>query len=241
MCPAKLSSRFLLNGMIGASQPASHWSPLWRGTVFVLASTSLSCLLVDFYGLCPMRTFAGVIFVPAMVVLAGLAVYDYGHGNGELARAVIIGAVGGVTAAVAYDVFRLPFVFARRWGIEGLIPALNLFKVFPAFGAMLLRQPIQQAHYSLAADYLGWAYHFSNGLTIGVMYLALIGAGARRHWGWAVLLALGLEAGMLFTPYPRVFGIPVTLRFVLVTLAAHAVFGICLGLCVKLLFRKFRE
>ena len=98
-------------------------------------------------------------------------------------------------AAVAYDLFRLPFVFAREWGIAGVIPALNLFKVFPAFGAMLLGQPIQQVHYSLAAHYLGWAYHFSNGLTIGVMYLALIGAGARRHWSWAVLLAMGLEAG----------------------------------------------
>ena len=196
---------------------------------------------MDFYGICPMRTFAGAIFVPAMVVLGGLAVFSHLEDNGELKRAVTIGAIGGLMAAVAYDLFRLPFVFAREWGIAGVIPALDLFKVFPAFGALLLGQPIQQVHYSLAAHYLGWAYHFSNGLTIGVMYLALIGAGARRHWSWAVLLAMGLEAGMLFTPYPRVFGIPVTLRFVVVTLTAHAVFGVCLGLCVKTLSRRFPE
>lgn len=188
-----------------------------------------------------MRTFAGAIFVPAMLGLSGLTIFDHCRGSGELMRAITIGAVGGLLAAVAYDLFRAPFVFARQWGIAGVVPALNLFKVFPAFGAMLLGQPIQQAHYSLAAQYLGWVYHFSNGLTIGVMYLALIGAGARRHWGWAVLLALGLELGMLFTPYPRVFGIPVTFRFVLVTLAAHAVFGVCLGLCVKTLSRRFPE
>ncbi len=227
--------------MIRASQSESHWSPAWRGAVFVLASTSLGCLLADFYGICPMRTFAGAIFVPAMLVLGGFAVFDDCRGSGDLKRAVTIGAVGGLLAAVAYDLFRVPFVFAHQWGIAGVVPALNLFKVFPAFGAMLLGQPIQQAHYSPAAECLGWVYHFSNGLTIGVMYLALIGAGARRHWGWAVLLALGLELGMLFTPYPRVFGIPVTLRFVVVTLAAHAVFGVCLGLCVKRLFRRFPE
>jgi hypothetical protein len=66
------------------------------------------------------------------------------------------------------------------------------------------------------------------------MYLSLIGNGARRHWAWAVLLATGLELGMLFTPYPRVFGIPLTFRFVFVTLAAHAVFGLCLGWTVKI-------
>jgi hypothetical protein len=197
--------------------------------------------MADFYGVCPMRLFAEAVFVPAMVLLGGLALFDHWRGDGDFKRAVAIGAVGGLLAAVAYDVFRVPFVFAREWGIAGVVPALNLFKVFPAFGAMLLGQPLQQAHYSLSAQWLGWAYHFSNGLTIGVMYLALIGAGARRHWGWAVLLALVLELGMLSTPYSRVFGIPISLRFVLVTLAAHAVFGVCLGLCVKRLFRRFPE
>jgi hypothetical protein len=127
----------------------------------------------------------------------------------------------------------VPFVFARELGISSVVPALNLFKVFPAFGAMLLGQPVQQANYSAAASLLGWLYHFSNGASIGVMYLSLIGNGSRRHWAWAVLLATGLELGMLFTPYARVFGIPVTPRFVFVTLAAHAVFGICLGWTVR--------
>lgn len=66
----------------------------------------------------------------------------------------------------------------------------------------------------------------------GVMYLALIGDAARRHWAWAVLFSLGLELGMLFTPYPAVFDIGVTKQFVVVTIAAHAIFGIALGLFV---------
>ena len=87
---------------------------------------------------------------------------------------------------------------------------------------------------------VGWIYHFSNGATFGVMYLVILGSASRQHWAWAVLFALALELGMLFTPYPRVFGIDMTTRFVLVTVAAHAVFGAGLGLALRFLARRVR-
>jgi len=54
----------------------------------------------------------------------------------------------------------------------------------------LLGQPIEQATYSTAARLLGWAYHFSNGLTFGVMYLAILNDPRRRHWAWGAVFAL---------------------------------------------------
>jgi hypothetical protein len=168
-----------------------------------------------------------------MITLAALAMLDWSRGDKELARAVLIGVAGGLVAAVAYDVFRLPFVFARELGITQVIPPLQLFKVFPRFGAMILGQALDQASYSLSATLLGWAYHFSNGATFGVMYLALVGEATRRHWAWAILMAVVIELGMLLSPYPRIFDIPVTTRFVIVTLAAHAIFGVGLGLSAK--------
>ena len=62
------------------------------------------------------------------------------------------------------------------------------------------------------------------------MYIALVGDGASRHWAWAVLMAVVLEIGMLATPYPQVFYIDVGLSFIIVTLAAHVIFGIVLGI-----------
>ena len=185
-----------------------------------------------------MRIFTPFIFLPALAVLSGLALLDSKRGDGQLARAVLIGLTGGLLAAAAYDVFRLPFVFAKEWGIDSVVPPMQLFKVFPRFGAMILGQPIEQRQYSLAASLLGWAYHFSNGATFGVMYLAMVGDAKRRHWAWAVAMAVGLELGMLLTPYPRVFGIPITARFVAVTMAAHAIFGVGLGLAVSWLARR---
>ena len=59
----------------------------------------------------------------------------------------------------------------------------------------------------------------------------------KRHWAWAVLFAVGLELAMLFTPYPAFFHIPLTTKFVVVTLAAHFVFGIVMGLATMSLWR----
>lgn len=203
-----------------------------RVVLFLLAATSIWCLLAQFYGLCPMRPFAIFILLPATLALIVWAVVDAIRGTGMICRAVVIGSVGGLIAAVAYDVFRLPFVFAKPLGIDGVVPAMNLFKVFPRFGAMLLGEAIEQPAYSLAAHVLGWTYHFSNGATFGIMYLTLVGD-PRRHWLWAVLFAVGLELAMLFTPYAGVFSIHVTATFVAVTLSAHLVFGIFLGLTLR--------
>lgn len=213
--------------------PPIRWNLPGRALVFLLAAVSIACLLADFYRLCSMRTFAIAILVPATLLLLAIAWLDREHGDRRLFRAVLIGSLAGLLAAVAYDLFRLPFVFANAWGIAGVVPPMNLFKVFPRFGAMLLDQPIEQPTYSVAAHLLGWTYHFSNGLTFGVMYLALIGDPQRRSWLWAVAFALGLELAMLLTPYPRMFGIHVTTAFVAATLAAHAVFGISMGLIAR--------
>jgi hypothetical protein len=217
---------------------SSHWTASGRWLAFILAASSIACLLFDFYRLCPMKTFTLFIFLPAMAMLLGLALFDRRSGDGRLWRAIVIGAAGGLLAAVSYDVFRLPFVFAREWGISNIVPPLQLFKVFPRFGAMILGQPIEQTSYSTAAQVLGWSYHFSNGATFGIMYVAMIGRPTRRHWSWAVLMAVALELGMLLTPYPQLFHIPITQRFIIVTLAAHAIFGVGLGLAVRWLARQ---
>jgi hypothetical protein len=206
------------------------WSPDCRLAVFALASTSLLSLLVEFYGLCSMRTFTFLVSGPALLALAGWALFDGAIGSQRQWRGIVVGSLAGLVAALAYDIFRLPFVFAHELGIERILPPLQLFKVFPRFGAMILGQPLEQPVYSMLAQLVGWAYHFSNGLTFGIMYVALVGDAKRRLWAWAVVFAVGLELGMLFTPYPKFFGIALTPRFVIVTVAAHLVFGAVMGL-----------
>jgi hypothetical protein len=215
-----------------------------RFVVFLLSATSIWCMLSEFYGFCTMRWFTIAILIPATATLVTLAVADRIRGDGMLWRGVMIGTAGGLVAACAYDVFRIPFVVAAidQMGPEWL--RLPLFKVFPRFGAMILGQPFDPAmtdsQFTLAAHLMGWIYHFSNGITFGVMYMALVGDASRRSWLWAVLFATGLELAMLVTPYTSFFGIHMTTRFVIATLAAHAVFGIALGLAAKWLARRWQ-
>ncbi len=213
------------------------WSPGHRLTAFVLASTSILSLLVEFYGLCSMRAFTLLISLPAMFGLLAWALLDRALGSKRLWRGIVVGTFAGLVAAFAYDVFRLPFVFAHNLGIERVVPPLQLFKVFPRFGAMILGRPLEQAVYSPLTQMVGWGYHFGNGLTFGIMYLALVGDADKRSWKWAVVFAVGLELGMLFTPYPKFFGIALAPRFVVVTMAAHLVFGAIMGLSALGLWR----
>src|SRR6185436_6378182 len=131
-----------MNSEPGAVQ--SHWNAPGRWLVFLLSAFSIACLLFDFYGLCPMRIFTPFILVPAMFALVVVALVDRQRGDGRLYRAVLIGLTAGIVAAAAYDVFRLPFVFAKEWGIASVVPPMKLFKVFPRFGAMILGQSIEQ-------------------------------------------------------------------------------------------------
>src|SRR6478735_2697131 len=182
-----------------------QWTPLGRGITFFLAATSIWCLLAEFYGLCSMRTFTVWVLIPATALLALMTFMDYTRGDRRLFRAVLIGAMGGFLAAVAYDVFRLPFVLGAADHVGPAWLRLPLFKVFPRFGAMILGQSYgpdtPDSQFTLAAHLVGWIYHFSNGITFGVMYMAMIGDARRRSWMWGIVLAVGLELAMLFTPY----------------------------------------
>jgi len=211
-----------------------QWTAQGRFLTFLLAAASIWCLLLEMYGICSMRAFAIFILIPATITLYAIAWINHQAGDRRLARAIVTGTFAGLVGAVAYDLFRLPFVCSQQWGLESIVPQMHLFKVFPRFGAILLGQPLEQPSYSWAAHLLGWAYHFSNGATFGVMFTILVGQrlNLRKTVAGAVALAVAIELLMLVSPYTRFFDIHLTSCFVVVTLSAHIVFGLFLGLYV---------
>jgi hypothetical protein len=186
---------------------------VWRAIIFLLAFVSFACLLGTFYGLWQMRTFACWVYLPAIAVLGVIG----WRKRGELpSRWIVQGAAGGLVAAAAYDLFRLPFV----------LHGAPLFQVFPRFGELLLGNTEPR----WAVYLLGWSYHFSNGAALGIMFLALVTRPTRAvlFWG-AVAWALLVEIGLLLTPYAGFFGLPLNQSFLALTLSAHLIFGVTLG------------
>lgn len=194
-----------------------------RPLVFILAFLSFACLLGQFYSLWTMRFFGCWVLPPATGLLALVA---WRHRDGARGMSnphtwIVHGAIAGVAAAVAYDLYRVPFVLGGA----------PLFKVFPRFGELLLggTEPRWLVHT------LGWAYHFSNGAALGIMFLAMIGLFKRPSLFWgAVVWALFVEIMLLLTPYSSFFGLVLNSRFLLLTASAHLIFGVVLGLyCQK--------
>src|SRR6185503_19219562 len=133
-----------------------------RAVVFALAFLSFACLLGQFYGFWTMRFFGCAVLPPATALLVYVG-YRHRRDVRDLGSPyiwIVHGALAGIVAAVAYDLYRLPFV----------LNGAPLFKVFPRFGELLLgaTEPRWAVHT------LGWTYHFSNGAALGIMFLALV-------------------------------------------------------------------
>lgn len=189
-----------------------------RLVVFTLAFLSFACLLGQFFGFWTMRFFGCWVLPPATALL----VYIAWRHRDRIANLnspytwIAQGALGGVIAAVAYDLYRLPFVLSGA----------PLFTVFPRFGELLLggTEPRWLVHA------LGWTYHVSNGAALGIMFLAMVSFFQRPSLFWgAVAWALFVEAMLLLTPYPAFFGLALDGRFLFLTVSAHLVFGLTLG------------
>lgn len=170
-----------------------------------------------------MHWFGCWILPPATLALVLIAALDRSSPAG--ARMWIVqGAIGGIVAAIAYDLYRLPFVLAGT----------PLFKVFGEFGSLLIGTDRPEWLVQL----VGWTYHFSNGAALGIMFLAMVVRPSRGvlFWG-AIAWALGVEAMLLMTPYATYFGLPFTAWFIFLTASAHAVFGTVLGLWCRVWVR----
>src|ERR1700759_5364009 len=104
----------MANSVSNASRLPSvlQWTTSGRALVFVLSATSIWCLLAEMYHFLDMQKFFYTILLPATTALYGIAILDRFRGDGRLWRAVVIGTLGGLVGAVAYDVFRLPFVYS---------------------------------------------------------------------------------------------------------------------------------
>jgi hypothetical protein len=193
-----------------------------RATIFFLAFLSFACLLGTFYGLWSMHVFACLILPPATALLAwaGWLTRDQPRSRRSPHTWIVEGALAGIVAAAAYDIYRLPFV----------LHGAPLFKVFPRFGALILGG----SGPSWLIQLTGWTYHFSNGAALGIMFLCLT-ASAPRRWipAGAIGWALFVEAMLLMSPYAQFFGLKLDGTFLFLTISAHAVFGATLGLWLR--------
>jgi hypothetical protein len=200
-----------------------------RLVVFGLASLSFACLLGHFYGLWTMHFFACWVLPPATLLLAIIAWRGRNTTRSVDSPYVWIvhGAIGGLIAAIAYDLYRVPFV----------LNGAPLFKVFEQFGRWILNSN----HPGWLVQLAGWSYHFSNGAALGIMFLAMVIRPSRRNLVvGAIFWALFVEGMLLLTPYAAALGLQMNRQFIFLTVSAHLIFGITLGLWLQHRYQRSR-
>ena len=186
----------------------------------LLGTASVSPLLFPLAesGHSSMDVLAKLALLPS-VALIGIVWQILHRRNDPLARPIAVGLAAGAVATIALEAVRLPgFWFGF---MPGNLPRL--------MGVLLLNQFATGP--TLASDIVGWAYHFWNGATFGLIYVLVFGT-CTRWLGMVYGVLLGF--GFMFSPVVSALGVGfLGLQFsdgfpVTVTLA-HAAFGGVLG------------
>lgn len=166
-----------------------------------------------------MSQLAAYFLLPAVGLLIVTALLSW-KSMSPVRRAIVWGGLAGAIATIGLEVVRLSGF--KMGYMPGNLPRL--------MGVLLLNRFALGP--SIASDLAGWAYHFWNGASFGIIYALLLGTS--RRW---VGLVYGIVVGLGFLVSPVVaslgvgyFGLQFSAGFPITVLTAHAVFGLMLGM-----------
>jgi hypothetical protein len=172
-------------------------------------------------GLARMSVLALRLLVPSILLLVTVAVVAVRRGHRGLVRRMIAGAACGTVATLGLEAVRLTsFHFG---GMPGDLPRL--------LGVLLTDRFMLGP--SALSDVLGYAYHFWNGASFGLVFAVLFG---RASWHWTSIYGLAIGLGFLAGPAVRAMGVGflgLQMPTMTVTVVvAHLAYGLLLGLCL---------
>ncbi len=173
-------------------------------------------------GLAPMPVLAVRLLLPSLVGLAVVFVLAWVRGHARLAARMSAGVGAGLLATIGLEAVRsVSFHFG---GMPGDLPRL--------LGVLLTNRFMEGP--STVSDVLGYAYHFWNGASFGLIFAVLLG---RKPLAWAAAYGELIGLGFLASPAVKAMGVgfmAVQMPAMIVTvLAAHLVFGLVLGLLLR--------
>lgn len=178
---------------------------------FILCLPSGGILLLKAFGYSQMYTTAYSLFLPSIFLLLFLVLILY-YKDRDLFNLIIIGAIGGLIGTIGYDLIRIPFMLIGS----------RIFAPINMYGVWLTDAAVGNAF----TDTMGWLYHFSNGITFGIMY-ALFMKG-KSYW-WAIGYALLLETIFVVSPFGELFGLTSKPLSLLAAYIGHIAYGYPLG------------
>jgi hypothetical protein len=195
----------------------------WPETVLgaFLAGTSGLAVVVHAFGPLPLRFTASFVVLPSAILLTGVVLRARRRSARlhAFARTLRVGATWGLAATLAYDAVRPLFKVAA-----GL--TTDPYRAMPIFGHLITGRPPADP----LALAVGWAYHFWNGITFGMVYALLpLPPGPLTGFAWAMVLQ-----GLMMVVYPAfLYARLDDPGFLWTGLVGHGLWGLVLGAGVR--------
>ena len=169
-------------------------------------------LLAKVYGVAQMQPVTLFVFVPCALIM--VVVWQWAKRNQRqlLADAMRIGFLGGLLGTLGYDLIRVPFMLAGQ----------RVFAPISAYGVWVADASLS----SRWTELIGWTYHFSNGITFGIMYALFM---KNRHWGWGIVWGFVLETIAVLSPFATIFALTGNYRALGIAYLGHVAYGLPLG------------
>lgn len=205
---------------VGAKSSAKTNRNEWPVLILIaaLGMTSVVPLLAWVSDLSDFQTVLLWVAVPGSLTLVALSFLSQrGERWPSVYTTLRLGVVAGVIGAVAYDLFRVPFLIVTRFG---------LLRPIESYGVLALNA----SESSTITAFAGWSYHFSNGIGFAIVYMALFRG---RHWGWAVAWAMLLESGAVFSPFAQDYGLWNNPTAIVIAYGAHVPYALALGIIAQ--------
>ena len=161
---------------------------------------------------------AKYFLLPAVAILVAVALLSWKSAL-AIGRSIVWGGLAGAIATIGLEIVRIAGF--KMGYMPGNLPRL--------MGVLLLDRFALGP--STASDLAGWAYHFWNGASFGIIYVLLFGA-ARRWVGvlYGILVGLGfLVSPVVISLGVGYFGLQFSKGFPITVLSAHLAFGLALG------------
>ncbi len=170
------------------------------------------------------RFYMPFVWVPALLLLVGIAVYAKRH-YPDVTRRILVGFGMGAVATIALDTVRQMGVL-HGW-LPGDTPVM--------FGKMATGSPNFATYWPV-----GLLVHFMNGANFGLFYAFVWGKRASYRsavlWAttWALIVELGMMTGPPMGPMVGLFGYNFAWpQLFILTFVAHVFYGVTLGLLVQ--------
>lgn len=184
-----------------------------------------------------------VAIIPSVVIVFAVGILTRSKFP-RLTNRIFKGMAAGAIATLALEAIRIPgYMFAKWIPMDSMIslPGLLLTEKISALSE--IKQLVMQSgvamnlyHAPLDAFVAGALWHFWNGATFGIIYALIIGKG---RWWYGLIWAFVIEIVMMVAPYLIMMQGPFGIKYMdgynifAITLVAHLVFGLVLGVLVQ--------